>query len=309
MLDSARMTTSNTVRALYTIRDASSRVERSVKETQALAETGTQIMICELTGEQSFVTSEALSTDLLREMEDRRYLVLDFERITGIDLASSKVFQELIRQLGQMGKKVIISGIQDKFSFRKRLIGALPATGQTGVIEIPELDQSMQFCEEQLLQEQFGELSADQSVSLANQPLCAGLDGGELAWLETLIERQSFQPGDLICDAGSVADGVYLIKKGKVDVLLKGDRGKPYKVASYCGGAVFGEAAFFPQSTRSANVVAISQVDVYLLRPSSLEASKQDLTTGVRMKLYKNLANLGFARLRAVNKILLTLTG
>jgi hypothetical protein len=71
---------------------------------------------------------------------------------------------------------------------------------------------------------------------------------------------------------------------------------------------MFGEAAFFGQARRSADVAAVSNVDLYLLRPSLLEESDSDLVNRLRLQLYLNLAELGFYRLRAVNKILVTRT-
>jgi len=309
MLDSARMTASNTVRAVYTIAEVSSRFERRPEEAALISETGDQVLVCELTGEQSLVTSEALSTDLLGRMTDRDWLVLDFKRMTGVDVASSKLFDDLVRQLTGAGKRVLVSGVRDKFSFRKRLLKALPAAGEGERPEFDELDQAIQFCEERLLADRFDTTSEQRTVPLTEQALSRGLDRGQVAWLESLLTRKSFRSGEVICAAGEPSDTVYVIERGKVDVMLRGEGREACKVVSYCGGAVFGETAFFEASVRSADVVAASEVAVFALRPADLESSGDARAMAVLLQFYRNLAEIGFARLRNVNRVLLTLTG
>jgi len=309
MLDTARMTTSNTVRAVYTAAQVRSRFERSPAENRLLADIGDRVLVCELTGEQSLVTSEALSSDLLQRMTDRECLILDFKRMTGVDDASSRVFEDLARELRRHGKSILISGIRDKFGFRKRLGEALSASGQQNGFELADLDQAIQFSEERLLEAHFDAPSEARALTLAEHPVCRGLDQAELDWLTPFLDTRLFQRGEYLCRAGEPARSLYIIMRGKVDVLLhRPARGGTYKVASYCGGAVLGETACFEQSVRAADIVAVSEVEACLLQPPRLAAQTDELALRTQLRLYRNLAEIGFSRLKSVNTMLLTLT-
>ncbi len=74
-----------------------------------------------------------------------------------------------------------------------------------------------------------------------------------------------FEPNEVIFHEGDVGDYLYIITKGKVEV-LKLIEGKSVPVATLCQGEYFGEMALVNQRTRSATIRCIEATDVLALR-------------------------------------------
>ena len=314
MFNSARHTSSNILKAVYTLSDVSSRFERELSESQHLRATGDRILVCELTGEQSFITTESLSSMLLTEMASREKLVLDFSRITGSDHATARLLADTIDELARNEKSIIVTGIADKFRFRRKLADAGVAWNGESVTEVGTLDQALQICEDTLLKQAFEHYGFQRRVSLEDHPLLRGLSGNELDWLKDRLEPLRFTPGEFICKTGEASTCVYLIEKGKVDVLLPAEcsasqqNSHGRKVASFCGGAVVGEAAFFDHAPRSADVIAASEVCVFGLNPDRIiDGAEDGLAACIKARIFQNLAGLAFERLGNINRVMMTL--
>lgn len=314
MFNSARHTSSNVLKAVYTLGEVSSQFERTPKEAEYLRARGECVLICELKGEQSFITTESLSSMLLTDMVDREKLILDFTGITGSDHATARLLVDTVNELTRNGKSVIFTGISDKFRFRRKLTEAGADWRAGAVSEMGTLDQALQASEDALLGQEFEQLSWHRRVPLENQPLFAGLSNDEIAWLSSRLECLRFSAGEVICRKGDPSSFAYLIEKGKVDVLLheesdeKRSHSKDRKVASFCGGAVVGEAAFFDDAPRSADVVAASEVIAFGLNPAKIaDVLGNKPATKIRARIYQNLAGLAFERLGNINRVLTTL--
>jgi NADH dehydrogenase len=74
-----------------------------------------------------------------------------------------------------------------------------------------------------------------------------------------------YESGEIIFHEGDIGDYLYIITKGKVEV-LKNLEGKSVPVATLCQGEYFGEMALVNQRTRSATIRCIDATDVLALR-------------------------------------------
>jgi CRP-like cAMP-binding protein len=68
-----------------------------------------------------------------------------------------------------------------------------------------------------------------------------------------------FQDGELLCKQGDPGDRMYVIQKGRAEVLV-GSNGKETRVNIVGKGAVIGEMAVFEKMPRSATVRALGEV-------------------------------------------------
>jgi hypothetical protein len=239
--------------------------------------------------------------------------VLDFERMTGSDHATSTIVCELLNLVAEEGKKVVVCGLQGNFEFHRRLASS-GVFREAMVFELPDIDDALEYCEEALLSEQMAEYGTHLVVPLQDQPLLKGLSDREFEWLRHQVEKCCFGPGEVICQRGEEAEHVYLVEKGRVDIEMKPSgsaqeqKRRSRKVASFCGGAVIGEAAFFTRGLRSADVVAIDEVTVYRFDPGRLESEGDDaVLRGALSQIYRNLAHLEFERLSTANRVLMTM--
>src|SRR5512139_3125528 len=101
----------------------------------------------------------------------------------------------------------------------------------------------------------------DQRELLKNFYLFTGVTSSDLDALEAIVERKSYIAGDHVINEGEVADALFLVEMGTVDIVPKG---KEKVFATIGSGHGFGELAYFERSTRPASVIARERS--YLLR-------------------------------------------
>ena len=90
----------------------------------------------------------------------------------------------------------------------------------------------------------------DQNELLKNFHFFADISSGDLQALEAIVERKFYMAGDLIYKEGDVADALFLIEMGTVDIVGKG---KEIPFATLGSGQIFGELAFFERGPRPAS--------------------------------------------------------
>jgi CRP-like cAMP-binding protein len=96
---------------------------------------------------------------------------------------------------------------------------------------------------------------------LKNFYLFTGVTSNDLEALEAIVERKDYIAGDLVYSEGDVADALFLIGMGAVDIVT---RGKEMVFATIGSGQGSGELAFFERGTRPASASARERT--YLLR-------------------------------------------
>ena len=101
----------------------------------------------------------------------------------------------------------------------------------------------------------------DQRELLKNFYLFTGVTPNDLHALNEIVERKGYMGGDLVYTEGEVADALFLIEMGTVDIVPKG---KEMVFATIGSGQGFGELAFFERGTRPAS--AFTRERTYLVR-------------------------------------------
>jgi CRP/FNR family transcriptional regulator len=101
----------------------------------------------------------------------------------------------------------------------------------------------------------------DQRELLKNFYLFADVTSNDLQALEAIAERKFCMAGDLIYSEGEVADALFLIEMGTVDIVPKG---KEIVFTTVGSGQSFGELAFFERGARPAS--ASAREPTHLLR-------------------------------------------
>lgn len=91
--------------------------------------------------------------------------------------------------------------------------------------------------------------------------LFAGATPSDVQALAGIVERKTYIAGDLVHSEGDVADAMYLVEMGSVDMVPKG---KETVFGTIGGGQGFGELSFFEPGPRPAS--ATTRERTYLLR-------------------------------------------
>ncbi len=101
-------------------------------------------------------------------------------------------------------------------------------------------------------------------------PLLATFNANELTLLSSFGDSRSYQTDDVIIREGDENDHLYLVLKGKLEVLQTFD-GQTRPVATLEAGDSLGEVSVFDPGPASATVRASSEAEVWLISRSSLD--------------------------------------
>jgi CRP-like cAMP-binding protein len=101
----------------------------------------------------------------------------------------------------------------------------------------------------------------DQKELLKSFYLFSGITSNDLQVLEAIVERKLYIAGDHVFNEGDVADALFLVEMGAVDIA---PRDKDVVFATIGNGQGFGELAFFERGKRPAS--ALARERTHLLR-------------------------------------------
>lgn len=112
--------------------------------------------------------------------------------------------------------------------------------------------------------------------------------------------QSKIRVGDVIFQKGEVGHEMYVLLKGRIEIIDEGPGGDK-TLAVLAPGETFGEMALFERKERSAKAVAI---DDCILLALDEEKIHKLLTKAVAIKLLFNLARMLSRRLRETNLLL-----
>jgi glutaminase len=308
MLHVTRLTTASVIRASYTGAMVRSNLNRDVTSNAYLEQAGEQIQVLELTGDLMFVSAEILASSISERMGTSNYVILDLTRVTSIDMSATTLLAELMETLISEGKQVIISGVDQHYPFTRHLERIFRSYEHSPLIMDSDVDRALEYAEDHLLKTQQPEHEAVTEVPLGDQLLCKDFDDNELELLQSLLEEESYDAGDIICQEGEPADKVYFLASGRVSASVRLDHKRRHRLSASVAGWTFGESALFRGHIRTADIVADSPVRVYSLDPERLQEQASPVATQMRMKLLGNLSELSIVRLGHVNREIKILT-
>lgn len=101
---------------------------------------------------------------------------------------------------------------------------------------------------------------------LRTVPLFAKLDDTELRQFAELMRERSHPKGSVIVFEDDPGDSLYLVREGRVKVVLVGEDGREVILGVLGVGDHFGELSIIDQQPRSAHVIAMEDTSVLVLR-------------------------------------------
>ena len=101
---------------------------------------------------------------------------------------------------------------------------------------------------------------------LATVPLLQGLDGAELARLAELVRERGYPKGSIIVFEDDPGDSLFIVRSGRVKVVLVGEDGREVILTILGPGEHFGELSLIDGQPRSAHVIAVEDTQLVVLR-------------------------------------------
>jgi glutaminase len=296
-----------TVRARYTLAALRSKRRRPAAESALLDAHGHRVQVFELQGDLRFSTLEPVLRAVADAGDGLLAAVLDFKRVDGVDAAAVRMLEGLVNACAARRQQVVLTRVR-----RGELLAGfgneLDPRSAPSLHFQPQLELGLEWCERLLLQRcapedvQAGPLQP-QALPLAAHTLCAGLSEADLAFLETRLQRCSFEPGATILRRGDAADGMFLLLRGEVSVTVELPQGGAKRLSTLTAGMGFGEMALVSGGQRSADVRADTAVDCGMLSVAAFQALQTERPGLMIHLLHQLLLGLGQTAVRLTAEV------
>jgi SulP family sulfate permease len=245
----------------FTGKEFRSAVERPKEERLLLALHGERIRVLLLQGYLFFGSANRLYSrvrDELRRGEtgDRRFLILDFGLVSGIDSSAIVSFTKIARAAAAAAADLLLTGLSP--GVEKALRGAGLLDGAASRIRtFADVDRAMEWCEGETLETGRSSRDARLVTREWHEWLADELGNAALAdLLATYLEKVDRPSGEHVCHQGEPSDAIYFVESGRISILLEREGGAPVRLRSMTGRTVIGEIGFYLGEPRSASVVA-----------------------------------------------------
>lgn len=231
---------------------AHSRVQRGERQRLLLQQQADRLLVFKLQGFVFFGSASALVDRLGRRLTPRtRFVLLDFEHVSGLDSTALTCFTKLRRRAEQLGAELVLAGLRPQLVRPwKQASDGVPLT------IFPDLDHAIEWCEERLLDEPAAATDAA-TVSLREQLLAVLPDALAVDALLSHTVRRAISAGETLLHQGDAPDALFIVETGRLTAcLVRGTDQPPLRLESMCTGSLIGEIGFVLERQRSVDVVA-----------------------------------------------------
>lgn len=284
-----------------------SRVSRPLGEREVLARHGAETVVFQLQGFLFFGTATALAERLERLGAENgsetsgeaavKDVVLDFQRVTGIDSSGISTVGGIARAASTAGIRLHICSAPA--SLRSRLTAALgSADTETSVGFHDGLDAALERCEQRTLNRH-----ADPGPSADGESTTAlDLAGAVLEQVSAFCERRELAAGETLIRRGDEAGALYFLVAGQLTAKLPSGA----RLETMRAGSLVGELAFYRAAPRSADVVADYSSTVLVLGVGALErmhAESPELAASLHQRIARHMAERVVHLVEAVDSL------
>jgi SulP family sulfate permease len=259
--------------------------------------------VCELQGSLFFGTTDQLLTELEPDLQHCRYVILDLRRVQSVDYTAVHLLERFESILAERGGYLVFSRVPAHLPTGRNLHDYF---AQLGVVDpkrrvhIGEsLDDALRWVEDRILNEQLPTRGTDESpLALTDFDLFREFDADQtLTALTACVSERSFAAGETIFKTGDTGTELFLVRRGIVRVMLTLKDSGHHNLATFGRGNFFGEMAFLTRDHRSADALATTATDLFVIpRERFDEVARRVPLIGVKM--FARLARMLAVRLR-----------
>jgi len=291
----------------------SSKRSRPAAQVAVLQAKGAEATVCELQGTLFFGTTDQLFTILEEDLKTCRYLVLDLRKVTSVDYTAAHMLEQIEAMFTDRGAFLLFSHLPATLPTGTDLQAYFDHLGlvkrDRNVRVFDEVDDAIEWYEDRILDEAgLGEDVSAPALDLGEFELFREMDPEVMASLAGAIERRSLKSGEAAFRRGDAGDEIFLIRRGRVEILLPLGGGRNHHVATFSRQGFFGDMAFLDRGHRSADSVAVKETDLFVLSRARFDAlSHRHPALGA--VFFARLARILAVRLRQTDAELQALEG
>lgn len=251
-----------------------SNVDRSGQQLEVLQRHGKKILVIGLQGYLFFGTSGRIYSrvkDLLESDSEIEVVLLDFEKVSGVDASAGLNFDKLAQLVTLRQVHMLIAGLE------RSLVGNLSSTGidmqSVGYARIfDDIDRALEWHEERLITaaEQDQEKSGTFVAQLGSEDVEA------LAQFTAYLKRIEVDAGHVLAEQGDQSDELYLLESCGASAYIEDGNGGRLRVRRVASGAIYGEIGFYLGTPRTASIVTDDAGAVYILTREQYQAMEHE---------------------------------
>jgi SulP family sulfate permease len=250
-----------------------SKHRRLPDEIAVLEKHGRQTTICELQGSLFFGTTDQLYSEIEPDLKTSKYVILDMRRVQSVDFTAAHMIEQIEARMAERKGMLIFTHLPPNLPSGQDLqsyfdaVGLVKPSRNTRIFDV--LDDALEWTEERTLEEQHLSRHEEQApLDLAEIDLLKGFSAEAIAALRACTEEKSFEPGQKVFKQGDTGDEIFLIRHGTVRIVLQLEAGKAHHLVTFARGDFFGDLAFLDRGMRSADAVAATRADLYVISRS-----------------------------------------
>ena len=270
-------------------------------EDAALAAHGGEAAVLALQGDLFFGTADRLLTELEPDLATRRFVLLDLSRVGDVDLTAARILAQGEARLAARGGLLLLSGARAPGTLAAALDDAAQRPRRAPARPFASRDEALEWCEERILEAHLPERPSHLALPLEEMELLAGLAPDALAALAGRARVVRARDGERVFRAGDPGDSMFLVRLGRVRLVVPGERGRELMLGVFGRGDVVGELAFIDGRRRSADAVACAETELYQLTREAFDAAAREVPA-LREELAARLNRVLTFRLRVTTQ-------
>ncbi|MBI3564777.1 MAG: SLC26A/SulP transporter family protein [Elusimicrobia bacterium] len=289
------------VRSRATLAQRRSKQVRPPEESAVLDAEGARVLVAELQGPLFFGTADGLLRELEADLAGARHAVLDLSRVRSMDFTAAHLLQRLSRTLAARGGRLVLCRVppasptgQDLARYLRHL-GLSEESGR--VLVMGSLDEGLEWAEESLLEGRRVVRPGGPPLALAAFPLVQRRAPDTVAALAACARELTVKAGEAVFHAGDEGDELFLVRRGRVRIVLPLSGQAGHHLASFGPGEFFGEMCFLDRGRRTADAVAREDSELYAVSRARFEAAA-DAHPKLARQVFFDMAHALALRLR-----------
>ena len=210
---------------------------------------------------------------LLAKQRECRFLIFDFQRVTGIDSAATQSFAQIKQAATEAGARIVLVKLSPELerAFRSARFVS------DDIVVASDLDRALESCEQAIIEAHRAQVTDSRSLRAW---LSEALGDAHLAdCLSNYCKRLEVKAGDIIARQGDPATSMHFILEGRVGIIVDLPEGRTTRVRSLGGHTTVGEMGLITRSPRSATIQAEAASVLYVLDAEAFERIKQEQPT------------------------------
>jgi SulP family sulfate permease len=277
---------------------------RTHEEMEILVSLGGCAVVVELQGSLFFGTTNQLYSALEPELKTREYVILDMRRVQSVDVTAAHMLDQVKAMLAERQGFLIFSQLPQNLPSGRDMQEYFDQIGlvrpESPVRLFNELDEALEWVEDRIIEKAAIQRGEETLLELYEIEIFRNRKEQTLATFEQSMEKRSYKAGEKIFMRGDSGDELFLIRRGAVRIMLPLSGKQSHHLGTFGRGAFFGEMAFLDGNARSADAVAFSDTDLYVLSRKAFDKVAEEHKK-LALGLMEGVASVLASRLRYTN--------